>query len=427
MCARKPGYPRPTLMGPSPDSEHAAALRDVVAGFDHARVGEEIGHNAHDGIPTLRTQNDPEALEETIVAATSNVVAILDGMLNGVDSRTITAPRVSLQWAELLVQRGVDLSAVPWSYSYGQSRMAEALRDVVVSLDVPASEKWELGDGLTRYVTGYVESVCSQMVDHFSAVQARWRTGPGAAQREVIDGLLMGRFDNQAAASDALGYDLEGTHVAAIVWVDPHDPDRPAGSVLTDTAKRLLGDLGATRTVAVTNGATAAWAWGTGPAIDDGMGRSLSITPSLSAALGAAGGGMDGFVRSHRDAVEARRMASLLNRRSGSVVRYRAVALTSLIATDAAQAARFVEEELGPLAEDSDAMRRLRATLAAYFEESMRPVRTARRLGVHQNTIAYRIQQAEQAIGRPLNERRLELEAALRLAEARDALRSMSR
>jgi DNA-binding PucR family transcriptional regulator len=185
-----------------------------------------------------------------------------------------------------------------------------------------------------------------------------------------------------------------------------------------------LRKLGATDVLTLSVGQTSVWAWGRGDAVRDGVGENLSLEPGLFAAVGGAGDDLDGFVRSHHDAVQARRMAGLLSRRPGSVISYRAVALTSLIATDPGQAARFVDDELGDLAGDSDSMRRLRATLAVYFDEAMRPVRTARRLGVHQNTVLYRVQQVEQILGRPVADRRLELETALRLADARDALRS---
>ena len=40
---------------------------------------------------------------------------------------------------------------------------------------------------------------------------------------------------------------------------------------------------------------------------------------------------------------------------------------------------------------------------------------TAKRLGIHQNTVAYRLGQCEDVLGRPIKERRVELEAALHL------------
>ena len=104
-------------------------------------------------------------------------------------------------------------------------------------------------------------------------------------------------------------------------------------------------------------------------------------------------------------------------------MRYRAVALSSLLSHDPRAAARFIETELGVLSTETDANRRLRATLATWFEEGMSWGKTAQRLGVHQNTVIYRARRAEELLGRPLTERRLELEAALRLADLQDALR----
>jgi DNA-binding PucR family transcriptional regulator len=123
-------------------------------------------------------------------------------------------------------------------------------------------------------------------------------------------------------------------------------------------------------------------------------------------------------VRSHHEAQAARRVAGLLGRRPGTVVREEAVALLALLTSDPDAARRFAEKELGALMEPTDAMARLRATLRVYTEESSSPARTSRRLGVHQNTVVYRVNRAEEILGRPLAERRLEIEVALRLADA---------
>ena len=401
-----------------------AAVGDLAARFDHAVVGERIGRTAYEQIPQLAQQGDAEVRDETILAATSNVVAIIDGLLGGRDPITINAPSVSLQWAEWLVARGIDVAAVPWAYNFGHGEMAGALRDVIVELDLPGEERWKLGDGVSRYVRTYVENVCAEMVDHFVSAEERWRGGAVAARRELVAAVIAGRVTDASAAGAELGYALGRPHLAAVVWTVADPAERPGVQDLVKGAGQLLRAHGATDVIAVANGLTSVWAWGSGPNLNEHA-RCTSLAGSeLLAAIGTVASGLDGFVRSHQDATRAKHMAALLSRRPGSVVSYRSVALTSLIASDPEHALRFLDAELGPLMADTDSVRRLRATLAVYLEEGMRPVRTARRLGVHQNTVAYRIAQAEQAIGRPLTERRLELETALRLAEARDALRS---
>ena len=59
-----------------------------------------------------------------------------------------------------------------------------------------------------------------------------------------------------------------------------------------------------------------------------------------------------------------------------------------------------------------------------YLDENLSPARAARRLGIHQNTVVYRVKQAEELLGHGAEQRRLPLGVALRLAEMVDALRA---
>jgi len=74
------------------------------------------------------------------------------------------------------------------------------------------------------------------------------------------------------------------------------------------------------------------------------------------------------------------------------------------------------ERELGPLAARDDSTIRLASTLGVFLEEGASFVRAARRLGVHTNTVTYRVRRAEDLLGHKVTERQLELRVALRLA-----------
>jgi DNA-binding PucR family transcriptional regulator len=127
---------------------------------------------------------------------------------------------------------------------------------------------------------------------------------------------------------------------------------------------------------------------------------------------------------SYQEAWLARRVAELRATRPGTVVGYRSAGLTALLTSDPAEAVRFAEVELGELLAPTDTNARLRATVRVYLEENLSPARAARRLGIHQNTVVYRVKQAEELLGRGVEERRLQLEVALRLAEMIDGLRA---
>ena len=78
--------------------------------------------------------------------------------------------------------------------------------------------------------------------------------------------------------------------------------------------------------------------------------------------------------------------------------------------------ARSCTRELRGLAADDDLTTRLTATLRTYLDEHSSRSRTAKRLGIHENTVSYRIKQAEEILGRSVDQRTLELRVALALA-----------
>ena len=75
-----------------------------------------------------------------------------------------------------------------------------------------------------------------------------------------------------------------------------------------------------------------------------------------------------------------------------------------------------MQRELRGLPLTTISPRRLTATLRTYLDEHSSRSRTAKRLGIHENTVSYRIKQAEEILGRSVDQRTLELRVALALA-----------
>ena len=145
-----------------------------------------------------------------------------------------------------------------------------------------------------------------------------------------------------------------------------------------------------------------------------------SLGPGARLALGEPARGITGFRDSHRQALHARRVATLARRPPGAVTRYRRVALTAMATADMEQAQAFVERELAGLVGGDDASSRLIATLRIFLEEGASHSRASKRLGIHENTVRYRIRQAEELLGRGVEERTLELRVALALLNVVD-------
>jgi DNA-binding PucR family transcriptional regulator len=97
-------------------------------------------------------------------------------------------------------------------------------------------------------------------------------------------------------------------------------------------------------------------------------------------------------------------------------VRFSDVALEVMLTQSREEARRFVAQQLGDLSAEDKSVARVRDTLRVFLEENGSFQSAAARLGVHKNTVAYRIRRAEELIGHGVRERQLELEIALRLA-----------
>jgi PucR C-terminal helix-turn-helix domain/GGDEF-like domain len=213
-----------------------------------------------------------------------------------------------------------------------------------------------------------------------------------------VRALLAGGRVDMSEVSTRLGYELRRTHLAFIVYGDGSFPDMERVALSVADSRAVL--------TVPQGGHLACWVGQSDLAVPDDC--------PLHVAVGLPGAGVEGFRRSHLEASLARRAAEVLG--LPGPVRFDDVCLDVLLTQDAGEARRFVVRELGPLADGSDMSRRLVATLSAFYEEGSSFVRAARRLGVHENTVTYRVQRAEELLGHPVSERRLELQVALRLA-----------
>jgi hypothetical protein len=201
-----------------------------------------------------------------------------------------------------------------------------------------------------------------------------------------------------------LDYNLELEHIGLIAW----------GQHVDATLKSLAGALDA-RLISAPTPAGFYWAWlgsGSFDAMPKGGLRALAPENGCVLAAGQAGSGIDGFRRTHRQAGAAHVVAT---RRRSSLTLYEDVALEALILRDESAAREFVEDALRGINGEDGRSVGLRATLAAYFTSGQNAASTAAALRVHEATVARRLSEVEKRTGRPVNQRRAELETALRL------------
>jgi hypothetical protein len=408
-----------------PEAEVRQHLKAVLDLLEPADLGKAMADRLSLDVPELAELTDPDFRAGMEFSCTDNLTAIWQLVSEAEGTVTaLTPPPGAAAWARELAHRGLPLSLLLRSYRLGHGYAEQRIAQVTAELEMPAEIRWRILAFFTQWTFEYIDAVCTQLVEDYEQERARWVRGAAAARAEYVQAIIERRPIESAAATERLGYDVSRRHLGFIVWAEAPDAAQRSGR-LEHAAIELAGALGGGPTLTIPVGERVVWGWTSGDALnDDTAALALRMTPGLRAAVGTISSGTAGMADSHDDAIAVRRASEFLGQRTGSVLGYRAVSLLGLLTAEPDRAVRFVETELGGLAAEDDASLRLRGTLRVYLEEGLSPARTGRRLSIHLNTVVYRVKQAEVVLGRPVDARRLELEAALRLADRLPALRA---
>lgn len=416
----------------SRDEQHLQTIVDrriaeVAAIISADDLGLNMGQRLQSAIPELTSTTDEDFLSGLVRSCTSNVVEILLMLQSGAPAEESAPPADAIAWAHELVHRGLPLASLLRSYRLGHGLFQQTFERAASAIDLEPDIRWRVLSGAAQRTFAYIDIVCTQLVDDYEAERGQWLRGAAAVQAELIQAIVAGEPLDAETVATTLRYDVSATQLGFILWRDARAPAPHQAVPLASIAKQLAAEFGGTHTLILPVGDHAAWVWTTGSELTDRLpSRSAALGDRAGAAVGGLHRGLEGMCRSHREARAARRVGDIFGYRPGTVLRFPAVALTSLISADTEQAIELAETELGALGADTDSARRLRATIQVYLDERLSPSRTARRLGIHQNTVTYRVKRAEELIGHPLDDRRLELELALRLFDGLDGLRAQA-
>ncbi|HUO69622.1 MAG TPA: helix-turn-helix domain-containing protein [Solirubrobacteraceae bacterium] len=399
-------------------------IEAVLAALRPAPLAEEMAEVLMASIPELGRARDEDFRAGLLLSCESNVSAIWDGLLTGAPLDSIAPPSEAIAWAHELVHRGVQLPALLRAYRLGHGLAERRLEETAAGLEIEPEIRWRVLARVSHHMFAYVDAVCTELVDDYEQERAQWIRGAAAARAELVTAIVERQPVDARVAGEKLRYDVWRGHVALIVWADLPRAGQQAGS-LESEATALAAALGGGAVLTVPIGERVVWAWTSGDQlIDDPTAVGHRMGEGVRAAIGTWREGVAGMADSHDEARVARRVAELRALRPGAVVGYRAADLTALLTADPVQAVRFTEAELGELIAESDMAARLRATVRVYLEENLSPARAARRLGIHQNTVVYRVKRTEELLGHTIEERRLRLEVALRLSEMIGGLRA---
>ncbi|CDQ46346.1 PucR family transcriptional regulator [Mycolicibacterium neoaurum] len=373
-------------------------------------LGETMATTITDAIPELAV----DAVAHEIAKGCEAVaLGVLYALAIDDDVSSAQMPEVLAGPMEV-VARGIGIEHMLRSIHLAQSTAVSVLLDAAESV-IPEDRRFTEMRRINQTLFDVVEILTKQMADEYARAHEAWLTSSVAQRMEIVEDLLQETPVSTNRAARVLGYDLTRWHLAVIAWTGPAAQAEP--NHLNSAAAAALSAAGCTSQLILPLGAQLVWAWGSRTSERPEAHEPESpLAPGVQLAVGTPGAGVEGFRRSHQRAAEAARVGA----QSARDVRwfaYTDLDIVAMLSTDMSNARDFVNRELGELAGTAEPVTVVRQTLKRYLDRDRSLAGTAADLQVARNTVAYRVQRAEQLRGQPITFRRLQLHAALTLAE----------
>lgn len=390
-------------------------LASLVAGLgDHRvdRLVDAVTRAVFVEVPEVAS--DDRLREHSAEAIWQNMrTLVLVGMTSPDSANHARTPGQAVA-ARLLMEHAVPLEKLIKSYRVAQSAFWAAWMTEVGECVADPDERMAVLQLSWSRVSSWFETQTEMMVETYIHERQQWVQGTAARRTELIHRLLAGDPVDRDTAEAVLGIDLSAAVTAAEIWTVA-----PGGSPhsLADAARALAGAADSARAVSIPSGVNTMWCWISTPAPlqpDRVRACNANLPPGLHIAWGRSAPGLDGFRVSHEDAALTHRVVSRFVDPPATVF-FDDVEVLCLISGESAAVRRFVAHELGGLGARTDYAARLREAVRVFLEAGASARTAAERLHTHRNTVYHQLDRAAEVLGRPITERRLELELALRV------------
>lgn len=382
-------------------------LRDLTRRLDDDLVSE---------VPELA--GDP-ALRNYLDASTHALLASFFRTIAEDPMASIDIPPAVLGLARTMAIRNHDVGPLLRAYRVGQRLAWRELLVIVSEQIVDVELRLETMTFLFDRMSQELERIVDASVAVFTEERDRWLTGAMARKADTVQALLRGDVVDRDEATRVLGHRLSRHQLGLLLWLDESVPDAEPMRHLETAAQSAAEALGCPPPLTLPEGSRSLSAWLSVPP-DTDPGRldlvSGSGSPGLRIAAGVAAYGVEGFRISHHQALLARRVAQASDW-PAAITRYADVEVVSAFLDDPESMRELVARELGGLAVSDDTTRKLRETALAVLRAGGSARDAARALGVHKNTVLYRLRSIEELLGGPLESRRLPLEVALLIVD----------
>jgi len=396
-------------------AEIGAQLNDRLAA-----VSGSIRGSLEEAIPELR--GDARTIELLGASVEGNVDTLLHALRHDIAVERVEAPTAALEYARRLAQHGVPVNALVRAYRLGQRQLNDLVFQALREADISPATRLAALEAISTTLYDYIDWISQQVVAVYEDERERWLENQNSVRalrvREVVAGKTVIDVD---ATSDAIRYPLLWHHLAVVAWY----ADEGTGGDELAQLQRFLRELGQATDVGsnplfAAADQTTGWGWlpyRSAPADAVEAVRQFAGTraDSPSVAIGTVASGVDGFRRSHREALAARGVAVAGGLEAPTVVAASdpGLAAAALLGGNIGAARVWVTDVLGELSKDTENDARLRETLTIFLRCGSSYKQAAEALDLHFNTVKYRIGRAVARRGTPIGRDRLDVELAL--------------
>lgn len=338
-------------------------------------------------------EGDQALLRSALTSHLPLVYAVVEA---GDEHPRLTLPKAAERWARHMARIGVDLSEIYVAY--------DAAADVIIERYIAASH----GDpthlaGLDRaaaleatvaWVLRYLRIAMAKAANLFDDELNCERRQRPAEIAAGIERVLSGDADFGSTGSWG-GYDLSSNHLAIALWTEEPGAGIPE---LERLLMRLRTLLKARRAVSFSPDTRTLFGW-----LEFASGEPLDRLPlpamrtevpiGTRVGVGLLHSGVRGFRRSHHEALLARRFAEHPRHTAQPVVRFLDTAMLTVASADIETTTALVRAKLGSLIDPQH--EQLLRTLGIWLDELGSPSRTARRLGLHTNSVVKRMERVD--------------------------------
>ena len=378
-------------------AEAADRLHDRLA-----ELSSGIQSLLEEQIPELR--GDARVMELLGSSVEGNVDTILRALRYDIAVERVESPTAAMEYARRLAQHGVPVNALVRAYRLGQRQMNEIVFAEVRAIDIPESVRYTVVEAITRTLFEYIDWISQQVVAVYEDERERWLENQnslrGLRVREVLAA-------NKAVDADALStsirYPLRWHHLAVIMWC----PDEGTGGDALASLQRFVRELAQAagaeaNPLFVAADGLCGYGWLPFRAEPSDTVAAVCAHAQMrgdgpSLAIGTMAPGVEGFRRSHREALGARAVAMASGRHERMVISASdpGLSIAALLGGDIAYAREWVDGVLGDLAADTENDERLRETLRVFLGCGSSYKTAAEELAMHFNTVKYRVGRAE--------------------------------